>query len=48
MPPVNLNSPLRFDDDLPYAVDVVVIGAGVAGVCAARYLKQAGVSVFLC
>jgi len=48
MPPVNLNSPLRFDDDLPDAVDVVVIGAGVAGVCTARYLKQAGVSVFLC
>ena len=48
MPPVNLNSPVRFDDDLPDAVDVVIIGGGVAGVCAAKYLKQAGVSVFLC
>lgn len=48
MPPVNLNSPLQFDDALPESADVVVIGAGVAGVCAARYLAQAGVSVFLC
>ncbi|HCC44310.1 MAG TPA: FAD-dependent oxidoreductase, partial [Gammaproteobacteria bacterium] len=48
MPPVNLNSPLQYDDVLPEEVDVVIIGAGVIGVCAARYLQQAGVRVFLC
>ena len=48
MPPVNLNSPIQFDDELAEAVDVLIIGGGVAGVCAARYLNKAGVSVFLC
>ena len=48
MPPVNLNSPIQFDDDLAEAVDVLIVGAGVAGVCAARYLDKEGISVFLC
>jgi glycine/D-amino acid oxidase-like deaminating enzyme len=36
------------DDTLPEAADVVVIGGGIAGVTAALYLAEAGVSVVLC
>ena len=40
--------PVEFQDALPDAVDVVVIGGGVAGICAAYYLAKAGVSVLVC
>ena len=31
MPPITENTPVRFSDPLPDAVDFVVIGAGVVG-----------------
>ncbi len=44
----NDNMPITFQDDLPDAVDVVVIGAGVIGVSTAWYLRQHGLSVLIC
>ncbi|MDX2201157.1 MAG: FAD-binding oxidoreductase [Hyphomicrobiaceae bacterium] len=41
-------SPIEFADPLPNAVDVVVIGAGIAGTACAYFLAQHGVSVLLC
>ena len=38
----------RFDDDLPRETEVVVIGAGLVGVCAAWYLAQRGIPVVVC
>lgn len=40
--------PVRFAAPLPDAVDVVVIGAGVAGTATACFLAEAGVRVLLC
>ena len=37
-----------FRDPLPDAVDVAVIGAGIAGTATAYFLARAGVSVLLC
>ena len=49
MPPINThNTPVRFSDPIPDAVDVVVIGAGVAGTATAYFLAQRGQSVLLC
>jgi glycine/D-amino acid oxidase-like deaminating enzyme len=42
------NSPVTFKDDLPDAVDVVVIGGGIIGVSTAWYLLERGLSVFVC
>ena len=39
---ISLKDPVRFSAALPEAVDVVVVGAGIAGVMAAHYLAQAG------
>jgi glycine/D-amino acid oxidase-like deaminating enzyme len=41
-------SPIAFADPLPDAVDVVVIGAGIAGTATAYFLAERGVSVLLC
>lgn len=41
-------SPIRFQDALPEAVDVVIIGGGVIGVSTALFLAEAGRSVLLC
>lgn len=38
----------QFDDPLPEAVDVVVIGAGIAGTATAYFLSRGGVKVLLC
>ena len=48
MPPITANIPVRFSDPLPDAVDVVVIGAGVAGTATAYFLAQRGQKVLLC
>ena len=42
------NAPASFRDPLPEAVDVAVIGAGIAGTATAWFLARAGVSVLLC
>jgi|GEM_PF-3406434 len=44
----NNHSPITFNDDLPADVDVVIIGAGVIGVCTAWNLQQRGLSVLVC
>jgi glycine/D-amino acid oxidase-like deaminating enzyme len=41
-------TPVSHQDALPEAVDVVVIGAGVIGICTAWFLNQAGASVLVC
>jgi glycine/D-amino acid oxidase-like deaminating enzyme len=41
-------SPVTFQDPLPAAVDVVVIGAGVIGIATAWFLRQSGTSVLVC
>ncbi len=38
----------RFCDPVPANVDVVVVGAGIAGISTAWFLRQAGFSVFVC
>jgi glycerol-3-phosphate dehydrogenase len=40
--------PIEFADPLPSEVDVVVIGAGIAGTATAYFLARQGVSVLLC
>ncbi len=45
--PVDVASPIRFNDPLPEAVDIVVIGAGIVGMSAAIYLAEEGFSVFV-
>ncbi len=46
--PITLDTPVRFRDPLPDAVDVTIIGGGVIGVFAALYLSRAGQKVLLC
>ncbi len=41
-------TPITFQDPLPAAVDVVVIGAGVIGISTAWFLARAGNSVLVC
>lgn len=48
MPMITDQSPIAFADPLPDAVDVVVIGAGVAGTATAYFLAKQGVNVLLC
>ncbi|MFD2173238.1 NAD(P)/FAD-dependent oxidoreductase [Rhodobacter lacus] len=45
--PIRADDPVRFSAPLPEACDVVVIGAGVAGVMSAYYLAKAGRRVVL-
>ncbi len=44
----NEATPIAFQDSLPDAVDVVVIGAGIVGITAAYYLAKGGRSVLVC
>ena len=39
---------IRANDSLPVEAEVVVVGGGIAGVCTALYLAEAGVGVVLC
>ena len=48
MPPITEDVPVSFADQLPQAVDVVVIGGGVAGTASAYYLAERGQKVLLC
>ncbi|MEM9359426.1 MAG: FAD-binding oxidoreductase, partial [Pseudomonadota bacterium] len=41
-------SPIAFQDPIDGAVDVVVIGGGIAGVSTAYFLAQQGISVMVC
>jgi glycine/D-amino acid oxidase-like deaminating enzyme len=43
-----MNNPARFDAALPSACDVVIIGGGVMGVCAALELAARGQRVVIC
>lgn len=48
MPMITDKSPIAFSDPLPADVDVVVIGAGVAGTATAYFLAERGLKVLLC
>jgi glycine/D-amino acid oxidase-like deaminating enzyme len=48
MPMITDQSPINFSDPLPDAVDVAIIGAGVAGTATAYFLAERGVKVLLC
>ncbi|MCB1384632.1 MAG: FAD-binding oxidoreductase [Nitratireductor sp.] len=45
--PISLANPVRFSAPLPQATDIVIIGGGVIGICAALYLIRAGKRVTL-
>ena len=44
----NEHSPVTFQDALPEAVDVVIIGGGVIGIATAWFLTKSGHSVLVC
>jgi len=44
----NDRSPVTFNDPLPEAVDVVIIGGGVIGISTAWFLRARGISVLVC
>jgi len=48
MPMITDQSPITFSDPLPEEVDVLVIGAGVAGTATAFFLAERGMKVLLC
>ena len=45
---ISEQTPIAFQDRLPEAVDVAIIGGGVIGLATAWYLTKQGISVLLC
>ncbi len=45
--PISAKTSIRWHEPLPVAVDIVVVGGGVAGVFAALYMRRAGFKVAL-
>ena len=48
MPMLSDDSPITFNDPIPNAVDVVIIGGGVIGISTAWFLAKEGLSVLVC
>ena len=46
--PIGIHTPPQHAQALPDKVDVVIIGGGVIGICAALFLRRHGQSVFVC
>jgi len=46
--PVQLSTPIAFDDKQPDEADVVIIGGGVIGLFTALYARRAGLDVVVC
>ncbi|MDP2084576.1 MAG: FAD-dependent oxidoreductase, partial [Gemmobacter sp.] len=46
--PITDATPVGFADPLPEACDLVVVGGGVIGVCAALFAARRGLRVVLC
>ena len=46
--PITLATGIRFQDPLPEAVDVAIIGGGVIGIFTALYLNRRGLRVLVC
>ena len=46
--PIGTHTPPQHAQALPDKVDVVIIGGGVIGICAALFLRRHGQSVFVC
>ena len=46
--PIGTHTPPEHTQALPDKVDVVIIGGGVVGICAALFLRRKGFSVFVC
>jgi len=47
-PPIDLDTPVQFNSPLPKQADVVIVGAGVMGICTAWELQKLGISVVVC
>jgi len=48
MPMLSYQSPIQFQSPLPTDADVVVIGAGIIGICTAWFLRDQGLKVVVC
>lgn len=48
MPVITEKTPIQFRDELPAAVDVAIVGGGIAGVMTAWFLQRAGKRVLIC
>ncbi|MBX2885151.1 MAG: FAD-dependent oxidoreductase, partial [Granulosicoccus sp.] len=43
--PINLSSPVTFNDSLPESTDVVIVGGGIIGIATALQLASRGQQV---
>ncbi len=44
---INIDTPLRFQDELPDATDLIVIGGGIVGIFSALYANRLGLKVLV-